>query len=107
MEFDTTHVWITTRRLKPGTREEFSKSWIGIDHVAAAADPGALRLDDIQREQRRDRGIDRRSAGAEHLGSRFGSARIGGADHSLGSGRGRLDGTGATAEQRQRGGNGQ
>jgi heme-degrading monooxygenase HmoA len=27
MEFDTTHVWITTRRLKPGTREEFSKSW--------------------------------------------------------------------------------
>lgn len=27
MEFDTAHVWITTRRLKPGTREEFSKSW--------------------------------------------------------------------------------
>jgi hypothetical protein len=27
MEFDTTHVWITTRRLKPGTRAEFSGSW--------------------------------------------------------------------------------
>ena len=22
MEFDTTHVWITTRKLKPGTRED-------------------------------------------------------------------------------------
>jgi len=27
MDFETTHVWITTRRLKPGTREEFSRSW--------------------------------------------------------------------------------
>ena len=27
MEFDTAHVWITTRRLKPGSREEFSRSW--------------------------------------------------------------------------------
>ena len=27
MEFDTPHVWITTRKLKPGTREEFSRSW--------------------------------------------------------------------------------
>lgn len=27
MEFDTTHVWITTRQLKPRTREEFSRSW--------------------------------------------------------------------------------
>ena len=27
MEFETAHVWITTRRLKPGTREEFSRSW--------------------------------------------------------------------------------
>jgi hypothetical protein len=27
MDFDTTHVWITTRKLKPGTREEFSQSW--------------------------------------------------------------------------------
>ena len=27
MEFDTAHVWITTRRLKPGAREEFSRSW--------------------------------------------------------------------------------
>ena len=27
MEFDTAHVWITTRKLKPGAREEFSRSW--------------------------------------------------------------------------------
>ena len=27
MEFDETYVWITTRRLKPGSREEFSRAW--------------------------------------------------------------------------------
>jgi hypothetical protein len=27
MEFDTTYVWITTRRLEPGARGEFSRSW--------------------------------------------------------------------------------
>ncbi len=27
MEFDTTHVWITTRKLQRGAREEFSRSW--------------------------------------------------------------------------------
>jgi heme-degrading monooxygenase HmoA len=27
MELDQTYVWITTRRLKPGTREEFSQAW--------------------------------------------------------------------------------
>src|SRR2546427_10170687 len=27
MELDQAFVWITTRRLKPGTREEFSKAW--------------------------------------------------------------------------------
>jgi heme-degrading monooxygenase HmoA len=27
MEIDQTYVWITTRRLKPGTREEFSRAW--------------------------------------------------------------------------------
>ena len=27
MELDQTYVWITTRRLKPGTREEFSRAW--------------------------------------------------------------------------------
>jgi heme-degrading monooxygenase HmoA len=27
MELDETYVWITTRRLKPGAREEFSKAW--------------------------------------------------------------------------------
>jgi len=27
MELDQTYVWITTRKLKPGSREEFSKAW--------------------------------------------------------------------------------
>jgi heme-degrading monooxygenase HmoA len=27
MELDDTYVWITTRRLKPGAREAFSRSW--------------------------------------------------------------------------------
>jgi len=27
MELDQAFVWITTRRLKPGTREEFSRAW--------------------------------------------------------------------------------
>jgi hypothetical protein len=27
MEFDQSYAWITTRRLKPGSREEFSRAW--------------------------------------------------------------------------------
>ena len=27
MELDQSYVWITTRRLKPGAREEFSQAW--------------------------------------------------------------------------------
>jgi heme-degrading monooxygenase HmoA len=27
MELDQSYVWITTRRLKPGTRDEFSRAW--------------------------------------------------------------------------------
>jgi len=27
MELDQTFVWITTRRLRPGTRDEFSRAW--------------------------------------------------------------------------------
>jgi hypothetical protein len=27
MELDQTYVWITRRRLKPGTRDEFSRAW--------------------------------------------------------------------------------
>jgi heme-degrading monooxygenase HmoA len=27
MELDQANVWITTRRLKPGAREEFSRAW--------------------------------------------------------------------------------
>lgn len=27
MDLDQTYVWITTRRLKPGTRDDFSRAW--------------------------------------------------------------------------------
>ena len=27
MQLDQAHVWITTRRLKPGTRDDFSRAW--------------------------------------------------------------------------------
>jgi hypothetical protein len=27
MDFETAHVWISTRTLKPGSREEFSRAW--------------------------------------------------------------------------------
>jgi heme-degrading monooxygenase HmoA len=27
MDLDQSYVWITTRRLKPGTREDFSRAW--------------------------------------------------------------------------------
>jgi heme-degrading monooxygenase HmoA len=27
MELDQSYVWITSRRLKPGTRDEFSRAW--------------------------------------------------------------------------------
>ncbi len=27
MDLDSAYVWITTRRLKPGSREEFSRAW--------------------------------------------------------------------------------
>jgi heme-degrading monooxygenase HmoA len=27
MELDQTYVWITTRRLRPGARDEFSRTW--------------------------------------------------------------------------------
>jgi hypothetical protein len=27
MELDQTYVWITTRRLRPGARDEFSRAW--------------------------------------------------------------------------------
>ena len=38
MDFDAAYVWITTRRLKPGVREEFSRSW-----RPAEFPPGMLR----------------------------------------------------------------
>jgi hypothetical protein len=34
MEFETAHVWITTRKLKPGAREEFSRAWRPSDFPA-------------------------------------------------------------------------
>ena len=76
MEFDTEHVWITTRKLKPGvSREEFSRAWrpkefpegmlrayecyspdstevIGISIWATAQARDAYRLSDVERERR-------------------------------------------------------
>lgn len=34
MDLDQTYVWITTRRLKPGSYEEFSRSWRPADFPA-------------------------------------------------------------------------
>jgi heme-degrading monooxygenase HmoA len=38
MDFETAHVWITTRRLKRGARKEFSRAW-----RPAEFPPGMLR----------------------------------------------------------------
>ena len=76
MEFETAHVWITTRRLKPGTREEFSRSWrpsefppgmlrayecysadgaevVGISIWDSPESREAYRLSDVESERRR------------------------------------------------------
>ena len=76
MEPDKQHVWITTRRLEPGTREEFSRAWRptqfpeGMLHafeywaddrdevvgVSVWESPEALdryRLSDVEKERRR------------------------------------------------------
>src|SRR2546428_556764 len=41
MELDQTYVWITTRRLRPGARDEFSRAW-----RPSALPEGMLRSDD-------------------------------------------------------------
>jgi len=46
------------------------------------ADALAFRLDHVQREQGRERGVDRAPALAQHFRPSLGSARIGGADHA-------------------------
>ena len=53
-----------------------------VEHEAAPADPAILRLDDIEREHRRDRGVGRAATLAQDLGPGGGRARVGGADHS-------------------------
>ncbi len=84
--------WLTID-IEPGTgrraRRDLSTvegNWRGsvrrIDEVAAAADALAFRLDHIEREQRRERGIDCASALAQHLGAGFGGTRVGCADHA-------------------------
>ena len=76
MDFETTHVWITTRRLKRGTRDEFSSSWrpsefpagmlrayecysadetevVGISIWDSAESRERYRLSDVESERRR------------------------------------------------------
>ena len=95
MEFDTAHVWITTRRLKPGAREEFSRSWrprefpdgmlkayelyspdgnevVGISIWESAESRDRYRTSDVESERRRapSRTVRSRDSRTPPLGSR-------------------------------------
>jgi len=79
-----------------------------MDQESAAADAGALRFDHGQRQQRGQRGIGGRAAGAQDLCPCRCRARVGGADHALFKARGRCGaigvGTRASSQQERRGG---
>ena len=76
MDLDGGYVWITTRKLKPGSREEFNRSWrpsefpegmlrayecysadgnevVGISIWDSAASRDAYRLSEVESERRR------------------------------------------------------
>jgi heme-degrading monooxygenase HmoA len=76
VELDQTYVWITTRRLRPGAREEFSRAWkprefppgmlrayecysadgnevVGISIWDSAESRDAYRLSEVESERRR------------------------------------------------------
>ncbi len=54
----------------------------GHDREPAAPEPAPRRLDDARRERRRDGGIDRVAAVADHLGSRLARERVVGGHHA-------------------------
>ena len=62
-----------------------------VDHEGAAAETGALRLDQAQHRLHRDRRIDGRAALAQHLDARRHRQRIGRRHHGMGFGRGLVD----------------
>ncbi len=76
------------RRLSPVDRGRRAGPGVMPNEEGAAADPGALRLDDVQRQHGRDRRVGRAAALAEDLDPRGGRSRIRRRDHS-GSGAGR------------------
>jgi heme-degrading monooxygenase HmoA len=76
MELDSTYVWITTRKLEPGTREQFGKAWrpgefpagmlrayelysadgnevVGISVWDSPESRDAYRLSEVEKERRR------------------------------------------------------
>lgn len=76
MELDEMYVWITTRKLEPGTREQFSKAWrpaefppgmlrayelysadgrevVGLSVWDSAESRDAYRLSDVEAERRK------------------------------------------------------
>ena len=57
-----------------------------MNHEAAAANAGALRLDQIEHELDGDRGVRGAAAGAKDLTAGFCRERIGGGDHGAGRG---------------------
>ncbi len=54
---------------------------VPVEDESAAADAARLRLDEVEDELCRDRRIDGRAAGAQHLAPRFGSESVGGRHH--------------------------
>lgn len=50
MELDGTYVWITTRKLEPGTREQFSKTW----RPPTGFPPGMLRAYELYSADNRE-----------------------------------------------------
>ncbi len=63
---------------------------VGDQREGAAAQPARLRLDDVQRQQRRDRRVGRAPAGLEHRQPGLRRRRVRGDDHVLAGGRQRL-----------------
>jgi hypothetical protein len=93
------------RRLAAVDRGRRSGAGVMAHEEGAAADSGALRLDDVQRQHGGDGRVGRASALAKDLDARRGRARVGGRHHAgSGQGRGRSLGTRRSARFRRAGG---
>ena len=69
------------RGLAPVERGQLAAGLVPVDEEGAAADAGALRLDQVEHELDRDRGIGRAAAGAQHLAAGRGGEWVGGGGH--------------------------